>query len=67
MVWNGYALIDEVIRALDKQPSAYEGAGPLLISKGHNLGALGVNWAYPNAGKDDSKVVADYKKIWGIS
>jgi ribose transport system substrate-binding protein len=67
VVWNGYSLIDEVIRALDGQPSAYEGAGPLLISKGHNLGTLGVNWAYPNAGKGDSKIIADYKKIWGVS
>ena len=48
VVWNGYALTDEMIRALDKAPMAYEGMGPILISKGHNLGKLGVNWSYPS-------------------
>ena len=67
VVWNGYGLIDEVVRALAGKPSALEGMGPLLISKGHNLGTLGVNWAYPNAGKGDAKIIADYKKIWGLS
>jgi ribose transport system substrate-binding protein len=61
VVWNGYALTDEMIRALDKAPMAYEGMGPILISKGHNLGKLGVNWAYPGV-----NVVAAYKKIWGV-
>ena len=63
VVWNGYALVDEMIRALDKAPMAYEGMGPILISKGHNLGKLGVNWAYPSG---DASIIASYKTIWGV-
>ncbi len=62
VVWNGYALTDEMIRAFDHQPSAYEGMGPLLISKGHNLGNINKNWSYPPS----FKTVATYKKLWGL-
>ncbi len=63
VVWNGYALTDEMIRALDKAPMAYEGMGPILISKGHNLGKVGVNWSYPQG---DASIISAYKKIWGV-
>lgn len=63
VVWNGYALTDEMVRALAHKPMAYEGMGPLLISAGHNIGTAGQNWAYPGG---DAKIVATYKKAWGI-
>jgi ribose transport system substrate-binding protein len=61
VVWNGYALIDEMIRALAHQPMAYEGMGPLLISKGHNIPPGNVNWYYQGI-----PYVNIYKKAWGL-
>jgi ribose transport system substrate-binding protein len=64
VVWNGYALIDEVIRALDHKASTFEGMGPVLISKGHNIPNVKSNWYYPGIG--GAKVVAAYRKAWGL-
>jgi hypothetical protein len=63
VVWNGYTLTDEMIRALDHQNSTYEGLGPLLISATRNNGKPGKNWTYPGG---DGPIVAKYKKIWGL-
>ncbi|HTW99823.1 MAG TPA: hypothetical protein VMD59_13660 [Acidimicrobiales bacterium] len=58
--WQGFGVVDEMLRALDGQPPVLEGNGPLLIVKGHNLGTVGQPWAYPY------NVIAAYKKAWGI-
>jgi hypothetical protein len=63
VVWNGYGLTDEMIRALAHKPMAYEGMGPILISAGHNISVAGQNWAYPGG---DAKIATAYKKAWGL-
>jgi ribose transport system substrate-binding protein len=63
VVWNGYAMTDEMIRAFAHAPMAYEGMGPLLISKGHNLGDITQNWRYPFP---KFNPVATYKKLWKV-
>jgi ribose transport system substrate-binding protein len=58
--WLGYSAIDEVLRAVNGQPAALEGEGPLLISKGHNIPAGNGAWHY------DYNYIAAYKSAWGV-